>query len=228
MKIIILVLSKKDNGVYHQLENKIRKTWQTNNDVIKTFYYYGDSDHFKVIGDEIYTENIDILENIGYKTIDSFKYIYQNLEFDYIYRTNSSSYINIDGLINFIKDKPRDNFYAARVNFEKHSGQKFGSGSGYFLSKDLVNFIIKNEKKWNHKLIDDVALGDLLLSNGFQLTPSYRLDIDDIIDGYPFSNGKRINLEDFKNFFHFRCKSKDINRLKDIKIMDFIHNYFNG
>lgn len=226
MKVVILVLSKEDN-IYNNLEQTIRKTWgdyHSNN--ISIYYYYGDAQNFRVIDDKIYTKNKESLHNIGYKTIDSLEYIYDNLEFDYIYRTNSSSYVNINNMVNFLKEKPLNNFYCAKVNIEVN-GIKFGSGSGYFISKDIVKFIIENKNKWNHNLMDDVSLGNLLLNNGFKLTPSIRLDIDSIIDNKPYYNNKQVDISNLNNNFHFRCKSKDSSRNMDVKIMNYIHNHFN-
>lgn len=225
MKIVILVLSK-DDEIYSKLEDCIRKTWASNSD-IKIFYYYGGSSFFRVIDDRIYTIHKESLYNIGYKTIDSLEYLYNNVDFDYIFRTNSSSYINIKNLIDFLIDKPINSFYSARVNTELNTGIKFGSGSGYFISKDIVKFIIENKEKWNHNLIDDVSLGDLLLNNGFKLTPSNRLDIDNIIDNKLYYGDNLVDESKLNQNFHFRCKSKDSSREMDIRIMSYIHKHFN-
>lgn len=225
MKIIILVLSKEDN-LYSKLENTIRETWGSyKSENIDIFYYYGDGDYFKVCGDKIYTTHIESIYNIGYKTIDSFEYLSKNIDFDYVYRTNSSSYLNINKMIEFLKGKPVNNFYCAMVNVEKKSGIKFGSGSGYFLSKDLVEFVIKNKNKWDHSLIDDVALGDLLLKNGFKITPSTRLDINGVENGDFLSNSNIISKKRIDSNFHFRCKC--LNREIDSEIMRKLYKYFN-
>jgi hypothetical protein len=228
VRVVILVLSKKDDGIYCKLESSIRSTWGSYKSVdIDIFYYYGDSDKFEVVGDRIYSNYPDLINNIGYKTIDAFDYLYNNIEFDYLYRTNSSSYVNIEKMLDFLKEKPPKEFYSARVNIENKSGIKFGSGSGYFLSRDLVRFVIENKKKWNHNLIDDVALGDLLLNNNFYLTPSYRLDIDELKDEM-FFNSVPIDIYQLDKNFHFRCKSKDVFRETDVRIMRYLYNYFNS
>jgi hypothetical protein len=227
MKIIILILSLEDNNKYTDLENCVRRTWAKNNNENITFlYYYGNSDKFNFIGDKIYTKYTESLYNIGFKTLDSFDYIYKNMDFDYLFRTNTSSYININKMIEYLKEKPRQNYYSARINVEKN-GIKFGSGSGYFLSKDLIKFVLDNKSKWNHNLIDDVALGDLLLGKGFELFQNPRLDIDDITEDNLFYNLKPIDVNLLDINFHFRCKSKDPNRQIDISIIEYLHNHFN-
>jgi hypothetical protein len=229
MRVVILILSKQDDILYSKLESSIRSTWGNYlSDNIDIFYYYGSSDEFKVVDDKIYSKHTDSIINIGYKTIDAFEYLYNNIEFNYLYRTNSSSYINIKKMMDFIREKPLTNFYSARVNIENKSGVKFGSGSGYFISKDIVKFVIENKIKWNHNLIDDVALGSLLLNNGFNLTPCSRLDIDDIKNDEIFYNSSIVDKSHLDLNFHFRCKSKDKNRETDVKIMRYLYDYFNS
>jgi len=107
-KILISVLSLEQEP-YISLEKTIRDTWANksypNVDII---YYYGGSDEIKMIGDKFYSNTPEGLYNIGYKTLNMFDYTLNNMEFDYIFRTNSSSYVNIEKLLDFIKDKPKE------------------------------------------------------------------------------------------------------------------------
>jgi hypothetical protein len=219
MKVVILVLST-DNKIYNSLEQTIRETWANYiPDNVEIFYYYGGAEKFNVVGDRIFCKTKESFENIGYKTLDSFEYIYDNFEFDYIFRTNSSSYVNIDKMLKFLEDKNREKFYCARVNTEVKSGIIFGSGSGYFLSKDVVKLVLEISDKWNHNLIDDVALGKLLLESDIKIFPSKRFDINNL---------NSIDVSRFIDHFHFRCKSLDHERIEDSDIINFLHKHFNS
>ena len=69
---------------------------------------------------------------------------------------------------------------------------KFASGSGYFISKDLIKIVITNKNKWKHGLIDDVALGVIL--NKVKIFPAQRFDV------------KNIHNIDM-NHYHYRVKT---------------------
>lgn len=207
--IIILVLSHYEEP-YVMLENCIRETWANHNlDNVKVFFYHG-GDKERLEGDKIITEYPEGLSNIGYKTIRAFEILLKNNDFDYIFRTNSSSYVNIKKLVNYLDDKPLHNFYHGKIAY--YDDVEFASGCGYFLSKDVVKKIVENKNEFNHQIIDDVAIAYLLRDIGIYPTHAPRLDITSI----PVPD----NIFDY---FHFRCKTNG-DRTDDIKIMNELKN----
>ena len=208
MNVVISVLSV-DTPPFTELEKSIRETWcNLNRPNFKIFFYYGNHNKNEIIGDKIFTISGEGLYNVGYKTLRMFEVIYKNYNFDYIFRTNSSSYVDIDNMCNFLVDKPLESFYCGV--FGKSGNIDFCSGSGYFLSRDLVKRVIDNQRLWNHNYIDDVSLGLLMSQLGINRTLGKR---------YDFDSGLPINL----NNYHYRCKISD-NRLDDIKNMNLIYN----
>jgi len=168
MKIIILVLSA-DSGAYKNLSKNSKKTWASKLvDGVQIFFYYGyrkgypRPDKGKVIvdGNDLICGNPEGIHTIGYKTISSFKHLLDNYEFDYVFRCCAGSYIDQDNLKSFLEDKPRKGFYCGAKG--EVGGIRYASGSGYFLSKDLVKHVVDNRGRWNHKLIDDIALGAMM------------------------------------------------------------------
>ena len=151
---------------------------------------------------------------IGLKTIAAFRFALENLEFDYIYRTNISSYVNIERLIQFGERLPSGDVYSGP--FAKHDEIKFASGSGYFLSKSLVRKVVDESSFWNHAEIDDVALGQLISRlGGIKFVDARRIDFDTPADVF------KLSQEEFDSVFHYRCKHEDWN--KTIQIMKNIH-----
>ena len=55
-----------------------------------------------------------------------------NEEWDYIFRTNTSSYVSKNRLIEFSKNLPKEKCYCGI------DGGGFASGAGFFLSKDCA------------------------------------------------------------------------------------------
>jgi hypothetical protein len=107
----------------------------------------------------------------------------RDFDFDYIFRTNSSSYVDKKLLKEYLKDKPRNNFYSAIIG--NHNGISFGSGCGYFLSRDLVHFLIDHKNELDLTLIDDVSVGKLLSKYNIELVNSSRFDVINHNDSIP-------------------------------------------
>lgn len=215
MRILILVLSYQDNSFYTKMCETQRETWDSEEiEDITTFYYFGNCNDNMIIDNNILLSIDEELLNCGHKTIKCLEMI-KNLDFDYIVRTNSSSYIDKKLLKNFLIDKPKTNYYAGVVG--NHEGIKFSSGSCYILSKDLVGVILENQDKWNHNYIDDVSLSILLSDNGVKPCSAPRFDIE------PMTDIKSIP----KDYYHYRVKTPD-DRNKDCELMKIIYNIKNG
>lgn len=213
--IIILVLASMNEPFISIENNGIRETWGKEIPKnIKLIYYYGDSDVIKLDGDRLFLPTQETFHNIGYKTIEAFKYVKSNYDFKYVFRTNISSYVDIELLLDYLKDKPEKSFYNGIVG--QHNNILFSSGCGYFLSSDVLDVIIDNENKWDHSLIDDVSLG--LLLNNLGVRPyggSIRYDV--------LSNNQIIS----PNFYHYRVKEVNGNRINDVIRMKNIYNIKN-
>ena len=212
-KILIVVLSF-DKEPYVSLENTIRNTWAREKpEGVEIIYYYGNSKEDKLLGDKLYLNSPEGLRNVSKKTLKMYEYVFENFEFDYVYRTNSSSYVNITKLKEFIVDKPLNKFYSGVVG-NSPQGIKFASGSGYFISHDLIELVLNNKNKWDNSLIDDVALGKLLSHKNIKITRGTRINLTkNHLNNTPFD----------KNAYHYRVKFPN-NRQIDIKLMKKIYN----
>lgn len=212
MNILILVLSLEDQNFYTKLYKKQKETWDSEDiEGIKTMYYFGNSQSNFIDKENIYTDVKEQLAFCGYKTLTAFNLI-KDLEFDYVFRTNASSYIDKKLLLEFIKDKPKENFYSGVIG--NYHGIPFASGSGYFLSKDLLKYILENKNEWNHQVIDDVSVGIMMLQKNIKIYPGKRFDLTD----ESYSN--LFNID--PNHYHYRCKMQN-NRLMDLENMQKIH-----
>ena len=215
MKILILVLSCNDNGIYSKFFESQKNTWDSIDvEGVETFYFFGDHDKNEIIDNKILVDvkevfvdphGKSIATNAGLKTLKTFELI-QNMEFDYVFRTNSSSYIDKKLLHNYIVNKPITEYYSGVIGH--HGNIVFASGSGFFLSKDLIKLLVDNKEKWDHTLIDDVLIGSLLKNFNISPQPNPRFDVVD----------SNIPSE----YFHYRLKNK--NRDSDIQYMYQIKN----
>ena len=213
-KILILILSCK-HPIYEKIKyDGIEQTWNSYEESnTQTYYYYGDSSSCYHDDNNIYVTSKDSFYHILDKTIEVFNYCLSNFDFDYIYRTNTSSYINKQKLSQWIQNKPLSRFYSGLVG--QCRGIKYASGSGYFLSKDLVEYLLEHLNDIDRRIVfggqeDDLAIGTVF--QHINIIPAPRQDIECNINNKP----------DINNYFHFRCKCQN-NRLIDIQQMHKIH-----
>jgi hypothetical protein len=220
MKIIILIIAQKKQP-YIELEAACRNTWASvNHPDIQILYLHAQPNVISHIdNDELIVNGEEGLYNIGYKTIKAFEYCLNNLEFDYIYRTNLSSYVDQVGLYKYANTCPLDDVYNGVIG--NYNDISFASGSGYLISKNLVKYTVTNKNEWNHiDFIDDVSLAKVLKSNN--ISPTYVNRID-ILDDNALTSFDTSTIQDC---FHFRCKS-ETDRQHDIKVMNMLYyNFF--
>lgn len=213
MKLLILVLSYDDNGgIYSQFHQTQKNTWDSLVvDGVETYYYFGNSDKNSLEGKEIRVVDKEN-ENCIDKLITTLKII-NEFDFDILFRTNSSSYVDKEKLYNFLLGPKKNNFYSGIIG--TYDNLKFGSGAGFCLSKDLVNLIIENENLIDKNLIDDLSVANFLKK--FDITPiDYGFTRWDL--GY-----SKIDDPNFLNYYHYRLKTPN-KRNFDIEFMKRIYN----
>lgn len=211
--VLILILSCSD-PVYQKLASDgINKTWNSTHLInAPTLYYEGGHNELYHDDSTIYLTEPDDYASITRKTLQAFRYAINNFDFDYIFRTNSSSYIHKTKLLDWLSDKPTNNFYSGVIG--EYGDTRYAAGSGYTISKNLVKLIVDNPTQLDINYIDDVALGKFL---NIPIFPAPRKDL------YCVTN------RDYEigQYFHYRCKCSD-DRNIDIQHMHNIHKLFNS
>ena len=212
-KLLILVLSL-DKEPWVNLKKTQKETWVLNNsNGVDVVFYQGGKENieFKEFENfsELYLPHSEGLYNIGHKTIKAFDFFKD--KYEYIFRTNSSSYLDIDVLYNHVLKTNLD--YSGYIG--RHNGVEFASGSGYLISNELIKIVLENKNKWNHNYIDDVSLAFLL--NEFDIKPKLAKRLD--ITSLNFDENAIKNRE----YYHYRCKISN-DRNIDTLIMKKIYN----
>lgn len=229
-KLIILVMCSSSYR-YRKLEYAIKETWANNvNPDVKIIFYTDNQRRLFKRGKAVFKDPDLILPcKDGYtecteKTLQAFEYIASNFEFEYIFRTNLGSYVNLPKILFFLSDKPVTKFYSGIIGQAEYGGISFpfASGSGFFLSQDLVKFIVTNRNDLNNEVIDDVALGLFMHKNSIPLdTHARRLSYTD--DTREYQTGKEtVDYLDDSLLYHIRLRST--NRAVDIDRMRTLFN----
>ena len=208
MKILHLVLYSETEH-YAKMKSITSEFYKTYNAFVDTYYYYFDNtitnlyelqdNDLKIKGLESYKPGI--LD----KTIKAFEYFKNTLNnldnYDYIIRSNISTVINFDKILNILSD----NYYDYGFYLFNRQKYKFSSGTSILLSNKMIHFILNNKNKLDYETIDDVAIGIILYKN---------------IDTLKFCNIRHkvcfnYTKQPINNYIIFRNKTK-YNRNKDI------------
>jgi len=214
MKVLTLILASQSDSDFYTIENGINKTWNSSIlEGVPTYYYFGNQRESHHDCSSIKVTCLESYHLMGKRTIEAFEYCLNHFDFDYIFRTNISSYVNKHNLFNWLRDKPRVNFASAVIG--DYFGIKFLSGSGYSLSKDIVESLCKSKDDLDYNLVDDVCFG-AHLGKLTALHPAPRVDCEhpSLLSDFDLSN------------FHFRCKTLNGDRALDSKTMNLIHERF--
>lgn len=122
-----------------------------------------------------------IIPGIYIKTIKSMEYINNNYEYDYVIRTNLSSFWNLNKALEMKPLLPKEIFCGGIINY--HS-QTFISGTGIMLSKDICQKLVNLgiiETEYNDDVIIVMTLTNnlnlqLMSINDLNYTMKYYID----------------------------------------------------
>ena len=150
------------------------------NDYICVYDYEGEHECSYIKDSTIYLTSNDDKNNTYDKTIECFDVINKSTNFDYIFRTNTSTFINVKLLYEFIEFmKPKDTLWCSELysTFDVKCPELYDiypRGNGLLLSKQLIDLILEHKKKKkntslvnimfdNQNMIsDDACIGTIL------------------------------------------------------------------
>jgi hypothetical protein len=213
VKILVLVLATRA-WPYPILIRTIERTWASAEvDGISTLYYYG-GDRSRQRGRHLYLPVTDALP-AGRKTIACFEHVFTSCDFDLVFRTNASSYVDLPNLRAVADEHARgEGFYCGPRGL--YAELPFASGSGYFLSRDLVRLAVERRQELDESLPDDISLAVLLREAGVEVVDAPRVS---------YKSARDVRDVDTAQFL-FRCKTDSPWRAGDIRIMLTLHQAF--
>ncbi len=180
MLVKILVLSS-DVGGYEEMTQAVRETWAKHPPSgCDVTYYYAKREGTPPLTEGTARRDGDVIEcglpdgwySVLPKTLMAFELLLGEGPFDFLFRCCSGSYVSLLLLLGFLEGKPATGFYSGIRGWSPPTGTEFASGSGYFLSRDLVTELVRgcprvttpHPPTW-----DDVVVGKFLLERGVLL-----------------------------------------------------------
>lgn len=205
MKVLIMVLSCVKHP-YDRLLKAQKETWDSiPHKHCETVYYYG-GNRLEFNDRELMLPVSDGYYEMHWKFKLALDYVW-DMKWDYIFRTNSSTYVNKEGIYNYIKaNKPK---YAGIIN------GNYITGPGIILNRKTAG-ILKDQLKENTGIEypnEDMVIGDVLRAN--KIEPEYG------------ANMSTFSKDSFEVADYYRCKTatSDGNRSGDIEAFNFILNH---
>jgi hypothetical protein len=139
------------------------------------------------------------------KTIKSIEHIIKNnIEFDYIFRTNMSSVIDLNTLYDLLDyNYWLDLEWGGVIGYVNGDINKpFVSGAGMMFNKKTCYTLINNKTLLEYNVIDDVSISKLLLEQKKSMSPFTRFE------AYNYEGNIDLITKDLiSDYYHFRCKS---------------------
>jgi len=224
-KVLILVLSA-DFHPYDEMIQTSLNTWDSVEvEGVETAFYCGKSK--KKNTDKIIYLNVkDGMLQMGHKALEAFKWAL-NKEFDYIARVNSSTYVNKKTLLQYVQNLPDNNLFAG-IEADSQNGFKYcWGGTGYIISKDVIQKIVDNSNLWHHGYMEDESLSLIVKELGYDFTMGYGGAIDKMETDWriiSYGGGESISFTDFADLkplkHHFIRVKQDQRRLEDKFVMN--------
>jgi len=138
-------------------------------------------------------------------------------DFDLVYFTTASSYVNLRVLASTLSELPRTGLYAGTEHQDAISGTYFASGASRVMSRDVVAAVLENRRGYRNDVMEDVGLGRLISDLGYPLTslPSINVSSPDALAS--------VTDEQIRQNFHFRMTSGHLGKRQDVPLMLALH-----
>lgn len=224
-KLLVLIIASDNFTTYLELQKLWRLTMHLDPRV-DAYFIKGDpkiQSTYKIEEDILWLKmQPTFIPGILEKTVMAFEAMLPNLEnYDYVLRTNLSSFYIFHRLFDFLETLPTEGCYCAVPGMVNNI--PFGSGAGFILSPDLIQLIVNKKDTISYNLIDDVAIGEFLYHENIPIIPATRFDFHSPKDW----EQKRDLIGD--DVYHIRINNgiSDANRLKhDIPMRKEVINRF--
>lgn len=216
-EFIFLIISSDNFECYSKMRYYARKYFNLYNTQIKYFFIELKENlncDICEMGDYIYVKGTEcITPGMYIKTINAMRYINDNYEYDFIIRTNLSSFWNLNNVLSLKTYLPYENFCGGYISLNPY----FLSGTCLILSKDVCINLSKKLIIVNQ--FEDVYISKLLCELGYTLTQIYQYKSHHLINNTGCINNYII---DIPSTLYFRVKNSDRNN--DIQLFDSLYN----
>ena len=230
-RILMLVLANDDGGLYSGLQ-EITKLYMRSNPQIDCHFIKGregQEEEFMLEEHSLYIKTREGYSNdaLFKKTMGALRFFESAIDtYDYIYRTNLSTFVRFDIFLEFCRTLPTTNVYCGHKL--RDYGIDFVSGTGIIMSRDIVKRLLKEPPSFF--IQDDLTIGKTMSSWGISIIDKQMLGIqpDNLHVADDTSLQKLQNILDNPgDAYQIRVRTGDTGRLeRDLKIHQALYRQF--
>lgn len=233
-KILVLAIASDDKPYYEELQKVWRSYMNYDLEHVEAYFIKADpnlTSAYKIENNTIWIKGEETyIPGLGDKTVLAMEAMMPRMkEFDFVVRTNLSSFYVFPRLLEFVKTLPKTRCYHACENKIIQSDGKpyipFGSGAGLIFSPDMAELMVKNKQELlGSTLVDDVLFGWFFHNKKIPLIVATRMDILDMPTWLTWKNYVP------NNQYHFRLKNNSEHRrlTHEVQIHREMANMFYG
>jgi hypothetical protein len=236
-KLIVLVLASHNEEVYRK-QRKIYQEYYNVDPDIKVFLIYGNPGPENAHESDLIFPDIEenYYPGMIMKTVKAMDFVHSNYTYDFLLRTNISTFWDFPRLIDRIKTFSAEKCFTGNFRKCKYKDQQspnYVAGINLILSYDLVECIVQNQEEvCRPDLPEDWALSQFLIDRGYNPKHTipralhfmehlkYPLDEDLVL--------KEIQDARKENRDHFRIKSRANRNLIDAEIANILLREYYG
>jgi hypothetical protein len=164
---------------------------------IRTLYYVGDAKKTQLKGDVLEIAQPDSYSEMHWKFKEALMFV-NSMNWDFIFRTNASAYINKQSLKQFAAMLPKRECYCGVSGLTSHSDFQHVNGGGIFLSRDVATILEKRLEFKHTSLVEDGEIGKIMHQAKIEVTPGGWRGMAS--EGY------------HPGCYHYRCRSPNLKR----------------
>lgn len=200
---------KKNNNAYAKFQNVWRAYMHLDPEHIEAYFLKANPNlatDCEIHGDVIWTKTDEnFIPGLTNKTLAALQLLQPRFaEFDYVLRTNLSSFYYFPRLLNYARTLPIEKCYCGIALNTCWHCQNYVSGAGILLSMDLANALVSwKDEMWNSPIIDDCCFGFYLSRITTNIISAPRIWVNSLASW----NAMKELLPPFS--FHFRIKHDD-------------------
>jgi len=219
-KFLFLIIDSDGETCYDGNRALLRSFMNSRADV-KTFFVRMNPDQtepIRVVGDILFVKGVEsFVPGVLEKTLAAMEFCLANISFDYLVRTNLSSFWDLRLLSNLYETLPRTRCVHAIVGTH---GVPFPSGAGIVCSNDVVQRLVQSRPIFRREMPDDVAIGQVLQTEGIPLCPGDRYDYTD--DMSTLTRADVVAVVETQRHYHYRVKGPT--RSHDNRVFQYLYD----
>ena len=224
-RLIILIIDS-DNEPCYVKNREILRKYIHSYPSIQSFFVRASPDQedpVRLEGDVLFWKGTEsFYPGILNKTLAAMEYCEKTYTFDYILRTNLSSFWHLPRLLEVVDQLPKTNCVFSpycRGYYILNTYVDFPSGCGFISSKDVIQQFISRRDLFLDTVVDDVSFGVCCARLQIPYTESVK---------YDFCTDNSIITQDMvhtivsNGYYHYRVK--DRTRAYDNQVFEFLYN----